>query len=63
MAARITTPPIVGVPFLLRWRSGVSSRTVSAPYCIRRNRPISHGPISSEITRAVINAMNDRNVT
>ena len=63
MAVRITTPPIVGVPRLPRWRSGVSSRIVSAPCCITRSRRISHGPMSSEITSAEIRAMKDRNVT
>ena len=35
MAPRMMTPPIVGVPFFVRWRSGVSSRIVSPPCCTR----------------------------
>ena len=62
MAARITRPPIVGVPFFVRWRSGVSSRIVSPPCCQARSFRISGGPIRSEITSAVIRAMKDRNV-
>ena len=55
-------PPIVGVPFFVRWRSGVSSRIVSPPCCVSRSRVMIHGPITSEITRAEMSAMNERNV-
>ncbi len=63
MAQRMMTPPIVGVPFFdVRWCSGVSSRSVSVPCCMRRRRRISQGPTMSEITSAEISAMKDRNV-
>ena len=63
--ARITTqmiPPIVGVPFLVRCRSGVSSRIVSPPCCAIRSRRMIHGPTTSEMMNAEIRAMNDRKV-
>ncbi len=54
---------MVGVPFFERWRSGVSSRTVSPPCCHSFSFSMSGGPISSEITSAEIKAMTERNVT
>ena len=60
--ARMMMPPIVGVPFFVRWRSGVSSRIVSPPCCFSRSRVMIHGPITSEITSAEMRAMKDRNV-
>jgi len=62
IAARMTIPPIVGVPFLVRCRSGVSSRIVSPPCCAVRRRRISQGPTRSEMMNAVISAMKERNV-
>jgi len=62
IAVRMTIPPIVGVPFLVRCRSGVSSRIVSPPCCAIRRRRMIHGPTTSEMMNAVIRAMNDRNV-
>ena len=62
IAVRMTMPPIVGVPFFVRCRSGVSSRIVSPPCCSTRSRRISHGAISSEMISAEIRAMNERNV-
>ena len=61
-AARITSPPMVGVPALLRCRSGVSSRMVSPPRWSARSRPISQGPRTNEITIAVTVAMAVRKV-
>ena len=58
----ITIPPMVGVPFFIRWRSGVSSRIVSPPCCSSRSFWISGGPIRSEITSPLIRAMKDLNV-
>ena len=42
--ARMMTPPIVGVPFFVRWRSGVSSRIVSPPCCLSRSLRDDPGP-------------------
>ena len=58
----MTTPPIVGVPFFDRCRSGVSSRIVSSPRCSSRSRRMIQGPITSEITNAEISAISDLNV-
>jgi len=49
----MTSPPMVGVPALLRCRSGVSSRMVSPPCWRARSRRISQGPRTKEITIAV----------
>ena len=62
IAVRMTMPPIVGVPFFVRCRSGVSSRIVSPPCCSTRSRRISHGAIKSEMISAEISAMNERKV-
>src|SRR5882724_176787 len=62
IAVRKTMPPIVGVPFFVRCRSGVSSRIVWLPCCSARSRRMSHGAISSEMISAEIRAMNERNV-
>ena len=55
-------PPMEGVPAFARCRAGVSSRSVSPPFCSSRRRWISQGPMTSESTRAEMNAIADRNV-
>ena len=62
MAARMTSPPMVGVPAFARCRAGVSSRIVSPPCCSSRRRWMSQGPRTKEITMAETVAIAARNV-
>ena len=56
---RISAPPIVGVPALIRCVCGPSSRT-DWPICIRVSHAIIRGPMTNEMTSAVIVASTAR---
>ena len=45
-ASRMSAPPIEGVPAFFLCASGVSSRTLEAPYCRTRIRSMKNGPSS-----------------
>ena len=49
----MSAPPIDGVPAFFLWPSGVSSRTLLAPYWRTRIRSMKAGPRSRPITMAV----------
>ena len=61
MAAMISRPPMVGVPCLVRWVWGPSSRTCW-PTLSSRSRRMIHGPSRKLTRRAVITAPALRNV-
>ncbi len=62
-ADRISTPPIVGVPFFsIRCRSGPSSRIGWPCRCTDRSQRISGGPRMKLTTSAVRQAAPERNV-
>jgi hypothetical protein len=62
-AARISTPPIVGVPFFsIRWRSGPSLRIGWPPRCTDFSQRITRGPSTKQITSAVRHAAPERKV-
>ncbi len=59
--ARISAPPMVGVPALTRWVCGPSLRT-DWPIFIAVSLRIIHGPSMNEMISAVIAASTARNV-
>ena len=61
METRISAPPIVGVPALVRCVCGPSSRT-DWPIFIRDSQPIIRGPTMNEMKSAVMHASTARSV-
>ena len=60
-ARMMSVPPIVGVPALVEWDAGPSSR-ICWPICLSVRERISHGPRINETASAISAAMAARNV-